>query len=147
MPELIVPAPPTLADIQRFEEDILKLPQVIFPIRHIFSPGMVAREMFIPKGSVLTGAVHKHAHLVAFDGDITVWTPGAETRFTGHQVVASLPGAKRAGFAHEDTYCTGYFLNPDDETDISVLEARLVEDSHLLQGKRALENEGVACLE
>jgi hypothetical protein len=134
---IVLPDTPTREDIERFELLLLAGETehgVELPTRHHFAPGQYARELFIPAGTYLTGARHKHAHLVTFVGDITVWTEGAKVRFTGCHTLQSLPGAKRVGYAHADTYCIGYF--PTEETDVRKLEEMLVEDSHLLQCNR-----------
>ena len=126
-----MPIKPTLEQIKRIESYILQMPQVDTPTTHYFSPGLYAREMFIPAGTVLTGAVHKVEHLALFVGDITVWTEEGMKRLTGHHTFISKPGAKRVGFAHADTWCTGFFAT--DKTDVRELEEELVEDAHLLQ--------------
>lgn len=126
---------PSMAQIIRLEEEILKLDQVEMPAVHHFAPGLYAREMFIPKGTVLTGAVHKVTHLSLFVGDITVWTDGGMKRLTGHNTFVSKAGAKRVGYAHEDTWCTGFF--PTDMTDVRELERELCEDSDRLQCNRS----------
>ena len=102
--------------------------------RHYFAPGVYAREVFIPAGTVLIGARHKTEHLVLFAGDITVWHEGHMVRITGHHTLVSKPQTKRVGFAHMDTYCTGFF--PTSKTDVRELESDLVEESHLLQCNR-----------
>ena len=126
-----LPATPTLEQIYHLEALILQGDQVETPTKHYFAPGLYAREMFIPAGTVLTGAVHKVEHLSLFVGDITVWIDGGMVRLTGHNTFISKPGAKRVGYAHADTWCTGFF--PTDKTDIAELEADLVETPHLLQ--------------
>jgi hypothetical protein len=78
--------------------------------------------------------VHKTEHLTIFVGDITVLTENGMERLTGHHTVLSKPGAKRVGYAHADTWCTGFFIT--DKTDIEELENDLVEDAHLLQNRR-----------
>lgn len=130
----LLPSKPTLQQIVRLEELILHGEQVETPTRHYFAPGLYAREMFIPAGTVLTGAVHRTEHLALFVGDITVWTEGGMTRLTGHHTFVSKPGAKRVGYAHADTWCTGFF--PTDKTDVAELERDLVEDAHRLQCNR-----------
>lgn len=125
---------PTIEQILSLENLLLECEQIDLPIKHYFAPSMYVREMFIPAGTVLTGAVHKVEHITVFDGDITVFTGEGMVRITGHQTFTTKPGIKRVGYAHEDTYCTGYFVT--DTTDIKILEKELVEDSHLLQGNR-----------
>lgn len=125
---------PTREQILTLERFILDGPQVETPTQHFFSPGIYAREMFIPAGTVLTGAVHKTEHLVQFVGDITVLTDGGMQRLTGRHTFVSKPGAKRVGYAHADTWCTGFFAT--NKTDVEELENDLVEDAHLLSNRR-----------
>jgi hypothetical protein len=54
---------PARAKVEALEDEIAKLPQVDCPVRHYFAPGLYAREMTIPAGVTLTGAVHKTEHL------------------------------------------------------------------------------------
>jgi len=123
---------PDMPAVMRLEAAILAGPQVECPTKHYFSPGLYAREMFIPAGTVLTGATHKVRHLAVFVGDISVWEHGKVKRITGHHTFISEPGAKRAGYAHADTYCTGFF--PTDKTNVAELERELIEeDPALLQ--------------
>ena len=131
-----LPMMPTREQIQEIERYILAGDQVETPTTHHFAPGLYAREMFIPAGTVLTGAVHKTEHLSIFVGDITVWTEDGMKRLTGHHTFVSKPGAKRVGYAHSDTWCTGFF--PTDKTDVAELERDLVETPHLLQCNRGL---------
>jgi len=126
----MLPKFPTREQIEHLENLILQGVQEELPTKHHFSPGMYSREMFIKAGTVLTGAVHKTHHLSVFVGDITVWTEDGMKRITGHQILQSKPGAKRVGFAHADTWCTGFF--PTDKTTIEEVEAELCEDPQLL---------------
>lgn len=137
MSALQLPETPTREQIERFERLLLAAEPthgVELRTRHHFAPGVYAREIFIPAGTVLTGARHKCAHLVLFAGDITVWHEGHMLRLTGHHTLLSQPGAKRVGLAHEDTYCTGFFAT--EETDVRKLEEMLVEESDMLQCNR-----------
>lgn len=127
---------PTRQQILNIEKFILDGPQVETPTTHYFSPGIYAREMFIPAGTVLTGAVHKTEHLVQFSGDITVLTDDGMQRLTGRHTFISKPGVKRVGYAHADTWCTGFFATT--KTDIEELENDLVEDAHLLQTRQGV---------
>lgn len=108
------------------------------PLKHNdhLAPGLYVRELFIPAGTVLAGAKHRTDHLVTFVGDITVWHEGHMTRLTGRHTLDSTAGAQRIGYAHADTWVTCIFPNPDNETDVRVLEARFVENSDQLQCNR-----------
>lgn len=134
VPGAALPIHPTRDQIAAIEAYILQGAQVETPTTHFFAPGLYARQMFIPAGTVLTGAVHKVEHLAIFVGDITVWTEEGMKRLTGHHTFISKPGAKRVGYAHADTWCTGFFST--DKTDVAELERDLVETPHLLQCNR-----------
>lgn len=103
---------------------------------HHFADGLVARTIRIPAGTLLTGAAHKAEHLNIAHGDITVWTEDGMRRLTGHHVLPSLPGAKRVGFAHADTWWTTVHVNPTNERDVAALEDALVEAPKSLQSRR-----------
>lgn len=103
---------------------------------HHFADGLVARTIFIPAGTALTGAKHKAESLNIACGDISVTTALGVRRVVGYAVLPSLPGAKRAGIAHTDTYWTTVHLNPGNERDIDKLEDALVFGSEDLQRRR-----------
>jgi hypothetical protein len=135
----ILPDAPTREQIDRLESVLLSIEAdvgVEIETRHHFAPGVYCREVLIPAGVVLTGAEHKSEHMVTFDGDITVWHEGAMVRLTGHHTLVSTPGARRVGFAHADTWCRGFFPNPDNCTEVRELERRFVVGSERLQGNR-----------
>ena len=138
---LAVPsAAPSREQIDRLEAGLLEAEAqghgVLLNTWHHFADGLVARTILIPCGACLTGAAHKAEHLNICHGDIDVWTEGGMRRITGYAVLPSLPGAKRVGLAHADTYWTTVHLNPGNERDIDKLEDALVFDAHLLQRRR-----------
>ena len=49
--------------VARLETALNALPQVDCPVRHYFAPGLFAREITIPAGTCLVGAVHKTENL------------------------------------------------------------------------------------
>jgi hypothetical protein len=114
--------------VLRLERALTTLPQVECPVWHHFAPGLYARKMLIRKGTVLTGAVHKTEHLCIISGDIEVSTDDGMKRITAaHAIITSKPGAKRAGYAHEDTYWTT--VHATDETDLEKLVEELTEST------------------
>lgn len=115
--------------VNRLESEISRLPQASCPVWHHFAPGLYARQMFIPAGTVLTGAVHKTEHLCIVSGDIDVTTDDGVRRITAQQlVIKSAPGAKRAGFTHADTFWTT--VHATDETDLDKLVIELTESTN-----------------
>jgi hypothetical protein len=126
--------------IERFEQLLLQLPQVICPTTHDFCDGVYARSMFIPAGVALTGAIHRSENFLLIRyGDITVWTENGMRRMTTGEMVKSLPGAKRAGYAHTDTLLTTFHANPTNETDPELLwELYAVDDVSEIENEVAL---------
>jgi hypothetical protein len=138
---LVLPdAAPSREQIERLEQHLLQVePEAGIALEtwHHFADGLVARTIAIPAGTLLTGAPHKAEHLNVCHGDITVWTEQGMRRLTGHHVLESLPGAKRVGLAHADTWWTTVHLNPGNERDLAALENALVAEADMLQRRRA----------
>lgn len=130
-------------------EDIIKsVPQVELEVHHHFSPGVYAREMFIPAGTVLTGKIHKTEHLcIVSAGEMEIADENGVQRVCAPATFMSKPGAKRLGVAMADTVFIT--VHGTYETDIKTLEESLVATSydeyeqHLLTATQALELGGV----
>lgn len=136
----LLPNIPTREQIERLEQELLSAEATGAGVQietwHHFADGLVARTIFIPAGTALTGAPHKSEHLNICFGDIEVWTEQGMKRLKGYNVLPSLPGAKRVGLTFADTWWTTVHLNPGNERDIAKLEDALVEDSERLQSRR-----------
>jgi hypothetical protein len=119
---------PSRETILELERAILAQPQTVLPVKHHFSPGIYARELFIPAGTVLTGKIHKHAHLCMISqGAISVLTEHGVQLLRAPCTFLSTPGVKRAGYAHEDTVFTT--IHATTETDIEKIEQMVTADS------------------
>lgn len=91
--------------IELLEAEMLKHIQLDIPVIHGYKEGMYTREIVIPKGTLLTGRVHKYDYIdIMLSGDISVATAEGVKRLSGHNVLDGKAGRKRAGYAHEDTY-------------------------------------------
>jgi hypothetical protein len=148
----VLPTTPSREQIERLEGELLKLEAqgggIELQTWHHFADGLVARTILIPAGTCLSGAVHREEHMNICSGDITVWTEQGMKRLTGYHVLPSLPGTKRVGNTHADTYWTTVHLNPTNERDIALLEDALVEDADQLQSRRlvVIENKHTEAL-
>ena len=90
--------------IEDMESVMLDLPQISIPVISNNINGMYTREILIPKGTLLTGAVHLFDYVdIMLSGDITVATQDGPVRYTGANVLHGKAGRKRAGWANEDT--------------------------------------------
>lgn len=116
-------------------EKLAKLEAVLFvgspidlPVKHHFSRGVYARELFIPKGTVLVGKIHKFSQInMVLKGDISVLTEDGVKRVKAGETIVSPSGVKRAGYAHEDTIWTT--VHGTNETDLERLEDELIAAS------------------
>lgn len=115
--------------IMALESAMLAMPerQIEIKTTHHFAPGVYMREIFIPKGTTLTGKIHKTEHLnILSQGDLSVWTEDGMKRFKASTVITSQPGIKRVGYAHEDSVWITVHPNPKGETDIEKIEQMLI---------------------
>jgi len=116
--------------ILALESAIGELPQCDLPLTHHFTPGLYVREMFIPKGAVLVGKIHRHEHVAIISkGDISVMTEHGVKRLQAPMTFISKAGIKRVGYAHEDTIFITVHANPDDERDMLNIEHMCTVDA------------------
>jgi hypothetical protein len=116
---------PTLEQILRLEREMRARPEICVELEpnHHFAPGLYARELFIPAGTVLTGKTHRNEHFNICIGDITVWTEDGMKRLSGYHRLVSSPGTKRVGYTHEDTVWITFHHNPTNTHDLKQIEA------------------------
>lgn len=107
-----------------------------FPVTHFKAPGMIGRQMHIPKDSIIVGKIHKHAHLNQISyGHVRVMTEFGPMEIKGPHTFTSQPGTKRVVYALEDTLWTTFHLNPneydpEDEDDMKQLENEIIATSY-----------------
>ena len=125
------------AHIAYLESLMLQAPQVECPIRHYFAPGMWAREITIPAGTIVSGATHKTDNLIVISmGRIRIATHQGTVEMVAGDTFTCHKGSKNTVIALEDSRWTNFFHNPSNETDIDTL-IRMVgecEPSELLGG-------------
>jgi hypothetical protein len=98
------------------------------PIKHHFAPGLYAREIFIPAGTLIIGKIHNHAHVNTISkGRVVVVTEFGTEELTAPHSFVSQPGTKRAVVAQEDTIWTTY--HPTEETELAKIEAHVIAPS------------------
>lgn len=93
------------------------------PLKHSFANGIYMREIFIPKGTVLTGKIHRHAHPnVLLKGEVRVFTEdGGLEHYVAPMAMISTAGTKRAVLALEDTVWLT-FHSVGEERDLGKIE-------------------------
>lgn len=99
-----------------------------FPIRHIHAPGIYAREITLPVGTVLVGKIHRERHINFIErGHVQMFTEfGGLEELSGPCMLVSEPGTKRTVHVLEETVWTTVHHNPNNETDLEKLEALVI---------------------
>lgn len=111
--------------VLKAEEIMLGMPQVDMPVKHHFSQGVYARELHIPKGTVLTGKIHKYPQLnILSKGEISVLTEDGIKRVQAPFHVVSPAGTKRIAYAHED--CVWTTIHGTEENDLEKIETHFI---------------------
>lgn len=89
------------------------------PLKHIFTPGLYCRQIFMPKGALLTSRIHltEHPYFV-LEGVVSVWDDAdgwvlKKARDEG----ITKPGTRRILLIHEDCVWMTCHANPSDEKD------------------------------
>ena len=131
-----------ILDFQRVVSELETEFPVDCPLKHHFAPGLYAREIFLPKGSVVVGKIHKHAHVNNISqGHVMVYTEEGLQEFIAPYQFISLPGTKRVVCALEDTIWTTY--HPTEETDLEIIEQHVIAKDFEEYDKFALEQKEI----
>lgn len=126
---------PSPESVRALEQQLMGFPQVDLSTNNLVHGGMCARTIFIPAGTILTGAQTNIGNICVLFGDITVTTDGGPKRLSGFNVIPANAGFKRAGIAHADTWWAT--LWPTDQTDLISIEDEMTNESAALQTRRA----------
>ena len=130
-------APEIRGYILAVQEKLLSLPNSIgpndpiTPLKHTFVNGIYTREIFIPKGMLVVGKIHKHAHPnFLMSGDVSVLTEEGAKRLKGPMALVSPAGTKRLLYTHEDTVWVTVHANPDNKEDLVELEDEIIAKTY-----------------
>ena len=115
------------------------------PLTHHFSDGIYCREIFIPKGMVLVGKIHKHRHPnFLIKGKVMVITEQkGEEIIEGPCFMMSEGGTKRALYAVTDLVWTTIHHNPTNTEDLNVLEDMIIAKDYKEYEKFLSSEQGV----
>jgi hypothetical protein len=113
--------------IKTLAEEMLAMPQVECPLAHFFAPGVYIREIFMPKGTMVIGQVHKTEHFnIILEGRARVIIDGEVHELSAPCTFVSKAGCSKVLNVLEDCRWQTVHLNPDNLTDVDALEALLV---------------------
>ena len=102
---------------------------IVCPLIHRFTPSMYIREIFMPKGSLITSKIHMTEHPFTISkGKVSVSIDGDdwqiyEAPYTGITKI----GTRRVLYIEEDCVWTTYHVNEDNCTDVEVIEDRILD--------------------
>jgi hypothetical protein len=118
--------------VMQLEQAIKGLPNQVDLLEedthHHFAPGVYLRELFIPEGVVITGAIHRTKHLtIIASGTVRITTSNGVEELTGPAVFVSEIGAKKAIYAITDATVMNPL--PTMETDIMKIEEHFIAPS------------------
>lgn len=108
-------------------------------LKHYFTPKdekygccTYAREMMIPKGTLIIGKIHRHQHLNFISkGRVKVFTEFGEKHLEAPCTFISEVGLKRAVYAEEDTLWTTVHLTEfTEESDLGKIEEEVIAPSY-----------------
>lgn len=120
-------------NIATVEEDILSIKgalkgreiEKLCPLTHSYGDGCYIRQIFMPKGTLITSKIHKVTHpYFVMTGSASVATEdGVETIQAPYQGITQA-GTKRALYIHEDMiWITVHVTN---ETDLDKIEEEII---------------------
>lgn len=147
--EIVVPASGTAAVrawIMDLTRTLLEMPgeKREFKVEHTVQDGMYMRKLFIPKGSLIVGKIHKLGCLnIVAQGDISVVTETGSARVRAGYTVVSPAGIQKVGYAHEDTVFINVFRT--DEVDIERIENAIAWNSYEAAGYITAEQGESVC--
>ncbi len=106
-----------------------KLLPVECPVKHIFTPGLYTREIFMPAGAAVVSKKHNTEHpFVISKGHVAVWdqfkgTVFLEAPYTG----ITLAGTQRVLVVIEDTIWTTFHVT--NKTTVEEIEKDIIDPS------------------
>lgn len=134
--DLTIPTPEMRDMIAEFEAILAKHPDATFgdtenlPVEHLWGGGTCIRQMFLPKGTVVVGKIHRHAHPnFLMQGEVIVVTEGGGRQHikAPHSMISEA-GTKRCVYAIEDSIWA--VVHVTQTTDPVALEAEVIAPSY-----------------
>jgi quercetin dioxygenase-like cupin family protein len=115
----------TQAKVERLKAAMEQMPQADVPVVHRFLDGIYIREVFMKKGLVVVGKIHKQEHVAIISkGKARVLTEDGLITIQAPYTFKSPPGVRRALVIEEDMVWTT--VHRSDETELERLEDQLI---------------------
>lgn len=113
--------------VDMIQRGLEAFPPADCPVVNRFTPGLYAREIFMPAGTAVVSRRHKTEHpFVVLSGRALVWTEETGViELKAGQVGITKPGTRRVLYLPEDTRWITF--HPTMTTDMDALQAELTE--------------------
>lgn len=127
-----------LDKVYNFEELNLQNTQIDIETSHLIHGGMYARTIFIPGGTVLTGALIKVPTVLIICGHTLVYTGDETIEFSGYNVIQASAGRKQVFWTRSDVHLTMIF--PSNFKTVKDLEYEFTDESDILMSNSSDNN-------
>jgi len=126
-----------------FEKDQSTLKHYFAPVVDEYGCGTYAREIHLPKGSLVVGKIHRHSHInIISKGVVSVVTEYGKKYYTAPCTFVSEVGLKRAVLVEEDTIWTTVHLTQHlGEDKLAEIESEVIAETYEEIGMIATEKE------
>lgn len=120
---------PTINKISALANAMRSMPQVEAPVEHTFLDGVYVRKIFMPKGMVIIGKIHKTQHLnIISQGSCLVVTPTRKFKVTAPCAFTSYPGEQKVVYMLEDVVWAT--THNTESKDLEVIEQQCIAKSY-----------------
>ena len=103
------------------------MPQTEMPLKHYFAPHVYIREIFMPKGTIVIGKIHKTEHFnIVQTGSATLLNEDGTRKFLKAPCTfVSKGGVQKVLYIHEDMVWSTVHVT--ENRDMESLEAEIIE--------------------
>jgi hypothetical protein len=113
------------------EVELARHPQAEMPVENFFTPGLYIRQIFMPKGTLVTSLIHKTEHpFVVSQGIVSVFNEGAIDLIKAPHHGITYPGTRRILYIHEDCVWTTYHVTTETDPEKIVEQITEKRDSY-----------------
>ena len=124
----------SLERLKAFEQELLSADQVICFTQHSIHAGVYCRTLFMPKGTVITGALVKRSTNIIVSGHVVAFMGDNEMEYEGYAVLHGSAQRKQLFRALEDTYLTMFFATQ--AKTVAEAEEEFTDEAEMLASRR-----------
>lgn len=118
-----------IGNIATLAKVMATMPQMEAPVNHYFSDGVYVREIFMPKGMVIVGKIHKTKHLnIVQHGHCLVVTPTRKFEVRGPVTFESHPGEQKVVYMLTDVLWSTVHVT--ESTDLAEIEEQVISSEY-----------------